>query len=219
MTLHIPTIMAAVRQGDRRVLNKLCAHLYPKVQQMVRSSMGRNNGRNPWHRSLFSTGDIVQEVFMNVLSSLEDFRGTTEAELLSYVSTLTRNRLVDAIRFYEASRRDRRRIDTESRQQDIQRVRDEQLNPESLAINHEELLRFYVALNRFTERDRNLLRERIENNREYGEIATMLGYASADSTRKAFHVAQAKLLARLRRDARSRDDQATQRPQEDSEST
>ena len=63
--------------------------------------------------------------------------------------------------------------------------------------NHEQIARFHRALASFSDRDRTLLRERIENRLPFDQLATMLGFASGDSTRKAFHVAQAKLLLRL----------------------
>ena len=144
---------------------------------------------------MFSTGDVVQEIFLSVTRDLEDIRGREEASLLHYIATLTRNRLVDAIRFYEAARRDRRRDESDG--QSVDRVRERGSSPEDHAIHHEQIARFYRVLASFSERDRTLLRERIEHQRPFEELATMLGFATGDSSRKAFHVAQAKLLSRF----------------------
>jgi hypothetical protein len=46
--------------------------------------------------------------------------------------------------------------------------------------------------------ERLLLRARIEESSSYAQLAEQLGYSSADVARKAFYVAQAKLLTRLR---------------------
>jgi RNA polymerase sigma factor (sigma-70 family) len=130
------------------------------------------------------------------MKDIGDVRGRTEDSLLQYVATMTRNRLVDSIRFYEASRRDRRRHD--ARSNPLDKVQEHRGGPEEHAIHDEQIARFHHALTTFSERDRTLLRERIENQLPFDELATMLGFASGDSTRKAFHVAQARLLSRIR---------------------
>lgn len=191
-------LLDAARRGEEGALDALCARLYPRVQQCVHRALAADVRRNrPWLGALFSTGDVVQEVFLGVLKDIEDFRGHTEVAFVHYLATLTKNRLVDAIRFFEASRRDRRRV---GHGEDVLGALEEGGGgPEELAIATEQIARFHRALSSFSERDRALLRARIEDAAAFEDISQALGYASADSARKAFHVAQAKLLARLRR--------------------
>ena len=179
-------------------MDELCRELYPRVQSIVHRSLAKSlRPSRPWLGAVFSTGDIVQEIFIGVLRGLDDVRGKGEEALLHYIATLTRNRLIDAIRFYEATRRDRRRHDASASK--IKRVAEDAHDPQEHAMLADEIARFHEALTSFNERDRTLLRERLEHERPFGELAAMLGYASADSARKAFHVAQAKLVLRLRK--------------------
>ena len=194
----IQALIVQAQAGDSTALETLCARMYPQVERLVHQSMSRDiRGRRPWLSALFSTGDVVQEVFLGVLHDLEDIRGQSEPALLSYIATLTKNRIVDAIRFYEATRRDRRRV-TEQVDCPVNPVAEPKGGPDEAAVTQEQILRFHQALASFPERDRALLRERIEHRTPFDQIAEMLGYASADSTRKAFHVAQARLLLRLK---------------------
>ena len=109
VTSEIESMIDAARSGDKAAIDALCARLYPRVEHMVHRSLAQDVRRKrPWLGALFSTGDVVQEIFIGVTKDLDDIRGREESSLLHYIATLTRNRLVDAIRFYEASRRDRR---------------------------------------------------------------------------------------------------------------
>lgn len=191
-------LFEAVRAGDDRALDILCERFYPRVRRHVHRSLARSvRRRHPWLAAMFSTGDIVQDVFLGVVADIEDVHLESEEACASFLATLTRHRLVDAIRFFEASRRDRRRDDLEPDQ--VDQMGQSLQGPEDAAIAREQIARFHHVLATFSARDRALLRERIENRLPFDELSNMLGYASADSTRKAFHVAQAKLLTRLRR--------------------
>jgi RNA polymerase sigma factor (sigma-70 family) len=198
MKPELEVTITAARSGDRAALDRVCARFYPRVARMVHRTLAQDlRGARPWLGSLFSTGDVVQEVFLSVLRDLGEFRGNSEWALMNYLATLTRNRLVDAIRFHEAARRDRRRLGEEP--EALEGYEDRDAGPEGHAIADEQAARFHDVLASFPERDRILLRERIENRVTFEQLATMLGYASGDSTRKAFHAAQARLLFRLRR--------------------
>lgn len=197
MPRTLEPLIAAAQLGDREAVNALCADLYPRVQEMVHQALGRDLRRGrPWLAAMFSTGDVVQELFLGVIRDLGEIRGRTDDALIGYIATLTRNRLVDAIRYYEASRRDGRR--QEPLPGTVNLASQGSSDPAQLAIDAEEIGRFHDAIAAFPERERTLLRERLEDRRPFAELAPILGYASADSARKAFHHAQAKLLMRLR---------------------
>ena len=97
--------LAAARQGERAALDRLFGEFYPTVQANVHRHLASDfRAKRPWIGAMFSTGDVVQEVFLCVLRCLDDFEGRTPAEFVGYLTTLTRNRIVDAVRFHEAVR-------------------------------------------------------------------------------------------------------------------
>lgn len=182
--------------GDAEALELLFRHFYPIVQQLVHASLTRDlRAKRPWLASLFSTGDIVQDVFKDTLKDITSFHGASEREFVGFLAALVRNRLIDSIRYHQAALRDRRML----------RKLGDGIEPASAApgpatglVKEEELEAFQQALSSFPDRERLLLRERLEYGTQFQNIAERLGYPSADSARKAFNVAQARLLIRLR---------------------
>jgi len=191
--LHL--LLEGARQGDREALEELFERLYPRVQRMVHGHLARDmrQGR-PWLASRFSTGDVVQEVFRSVLSDLDSFSGSGEDALIGYLAMVVRNRLIDAIRFHEASRRDGRRRGSETA---AWRAPDQGEGPDAAAATAEEVRRLHEALAAFPEREQLLLRARYEGTVSLRELAEQLGYSSESAARRAFHAAQAKLAMRL----------------------
>jgi RNA polymerase sigma factor (sigma-70 family) len=188
--------LTAARQGDKHALGELLRVYYPTVQGLVhRSLAGQVRPRKPHLMPAFSTGDIVQEVFLNVIRGLEQFEGMTEESFVSFLVTAIRNRLVDSMRFHEADRRDRRRTTDDSASEFTPGTT---TSPPDKAANAEQLETLRKVLATFPERERLLLRERLERELPFAEIATMLGYPSEDAARKAFNTANAKLSVRLR---------------------
>lgn len=185
--------LAAAKRGDASALDQLFRSFGPGVHRMVHRQLQADvRVRRPWLSSMFSTADIVQEVLFSILRDLRDFEGEDEGTFESYLVTLTRHRLLDAVRFFEAVRRDQRR------QVDLDRdVVDCVPGPERVAVQVDELRRFHESLTTIRPRDQALLRGRLEDGEPFADLAERLGYASADSARKCFHVAMARILARL----------------------
>jgi RNA polymerase sigma factor (sigma-70 family) len=188
-------LLEGARRGDREALEELFGRLYPRVQRMVHGHLARDmrQGR-PWLAARFSTGDVVQEVFRSVLQDLDAFSGSGEEALIGYIAMVVRNRLIDAIRFHEASRRDGRRGGSETA---VWREPGQDEGPAAAAATAEEVRRLHEALEEFPERERLLLRARYEGTRSLRELAEQLGYSSESAARRAFHAAQARLALRL----------------------
>jgi RNA polymerase sigma factor (sigma-70 family) len=162
-----------------------------------RTSIGRCWLRHGALSALFSTGDVVQEVFLSVVRDVDSMKGATEASFAAFLATLVRNRIVDSIRFHEAMRRGARRsrgIDDEA---DMGAASDAE--PPVNAARAEEVERFCAQLAQTPPRERALLMGRIEHEHPFAQLAADLGYPSEDAARKAFYAAQARLLLRLRR--------------------
>jgi RNA polymerase sigma factor (sigma-70 family) len=192
---EFPIILAAARRGDREALDSLCSVHYPTVERIahreLRAELGPNAGNMV---ALFSTGDVVQDVFRKVLASLSGFLGATEGEFVNYIATAVRSRLLDLVRFHHAVRRDRRRTTHE----------DGALS-QKLGTDHpvrnlcaEEQVRIYFSiLDDFEGRERVLLVRRLDGEAPFESLAEELQFPSADAARKAFYKLHARLLVRL----------------------
>lgn len=185
----------AAREGDDVAIENLVTWFYPRIQAIVHKDLSLDLRRSrPWLAARFSTGDVVQEVFRSLLRDLSRFEGRTEAAFCGYLAMITRNRLLDAIRFHEAAQRDGRRTSDWS-------VSPEQSDPEPAppagANSAEEALRLREVLASFPERERLLLRARIEQQTSFAALAESLGYSSKWAARRAFYSAQTKLVLLL----------------------
>ncbi len=194
--LEFHALIEQAARGVRAAQDEVFRRFYPSVRSMVHRALDRGLRANrPWLASAFSTGDVVQEVFMCVLRDLDDVEGRTEASFAGYLATLVKNRLIDAVRFHEAVRRDARRARVELGEDGLAQ---ESKGPGEKASAREEVDAFLAAVATLSARDRLLLRERLEHETAFADLATNLGFPSADAARKAFYVAQAKLVMRLR---------------------
>lgn len=193
------SLLAAARQGDAAAQDRLFRRFYPRVERMVHARLARDlRTRRPWLAARFSTGDVVQEVFRSVLADLRAFAGTNEDAFAGYLAMVVRNRIIDAVRFHEASARDGRR----SREAlDAVTAPPESSDAAEEVAAGEELARFHAVLAEFPEREQLLLRARLGRAESFPELAQQLGYSSPTAARRAFHAAEARLALRLGRGA------------------
>lgn len=183
------------KQGQRDARNELIEQFYPQVRSIVHRSLATDLRTNrPWLAARFSTGDVVQEVFRSVIDDLHAFEGQTEKAFAGYLSMLVRNRIIDAIRFHEADRRDGR-LSAPSPEDDQHESGHELPAGEAERREQRDLL--YRALEELPERERLLVRARFEESASFKELAEQLGYGSESAARRAYTAAQARLAVRL----------------------
>lgn len=185
------------REGEAGAVEALFERFYDRVQRMVHMSLARDlRTSRPWLLARFSTGDVVQDVFRSLLGDLSGFRGETEDAFAGYLAMVVRNRLIDAVRFHEAAQRDGRLSagDLELGERDSAEA-----EPSDQAARAEEIERFEAILAGFEERERLLLRERLERETSFEELAQVLGYGSRDAARRAFYALKARVAIELRR--------------------
>ncbi len=188
-------LIAASRDGQQAATNELFDRYYNLVRRCVHKGLDKElRPSRPWLGAMFSTGDVVQEVFLSVLRDLDTFAGDSEQQFISFLATVTKSRLVDAIRFHEAFRRDPRRV---HRGAEPDQIGSSKSDPLEDAVSGEEVARFCSALSGLREREQLLLRRRLEDNEQFNDLADALGYPTGDAARKAFHVAQARLATRV----------------------
>ena len=188
-------VLTAAQGGDKEAQEELFRRFYPDVERIVHSKLSRDlrHGR-PWLTARFSTGDVVQEVFRGLLADLSGFEGDSEKAFVGYLAMIARNRLIDAIRFHEASRRDGRSTVPESDRSPSSG----ESGPGTHLASREEAELFQELLQDFPEREQLLLRARLEQGAHFQDLAEQLGYSSAWAARRAFYAAQAQLAIRLR---------------------
>lgn len=210
----LPELLQRARAGDRQARGELIERFYDRTASLVHRQM-QQRLRPQQHAMLrqLSTGDIVQEVFVEVLRGLDRWQvdeaipeaaDKSEAELeqareqafCALLATLVEHRLVDQVRRSQAARRDVRRLGSEG--PTTAGIAQSSDGPATLAGNAEQLAIYRDVLGTFDERERALLTMRLEDGAEFAELAERLAWATPDAARKAFHLAQAKLLLRLR---------------------
>jgi RNA polymerase sigma factor (sigma-70 family) len=196
--MDLVALLDAARCGDAAAQGELIARFQTRVASMVHRQL-QSRLRPQQHALLrqLSTGDLVQEVFLEVLRGLDRWDGGNEATFEALLATLVEHRIVDQIRRSHAERRDVRRLDAAS-PATVGACADDP-GPRTLAVSHEQVAIYRAVLATFPERERALLVLRMEDELEFSDLAARLAYPSPDAARKAFHAAQARLLLRLRK--------------------
>jgi len=189
------TLLEAARAGERAAVDSLATRYYPRVQAMVHRELSRDlRLSRSWMGARFSTGDVVQDVFRLLLRDLSKFEGRSEAAFVGYLSMVIRNRLVDALRFHQAARRDGRRTAALPEEPGSNSG---PVGPGTQLAANEQIELYQEALAEFDEKEQLLLRARLECETTFQELALQLGYSSKWAASRAFYAAQARLLILL----------------------
>jgi RNA polymerase sigma factor (sigma-70 family) len=154
--------------------------------------------RHRWILPLFSTHDVVQEVLLAVVRDLRDTQFEDAPRFFAYLGTLVRHRLLDAVRFHEAARRDGRKQVAEATRGLAEQHAGVEATPTLAASLGERAGLVRDALAELPERQRRVLELRLLEDATFPQIRDALGYASDETARQACHDAQARLLVKLR---------------------
>lgn len=192
--------IAAAAAGERDAQERLVETCLPAVRARVHAELQRDfRERHRWILPLFSTQDVVHEVLADVVRTLADTSFPAREAFFAYLGTIVRHRLLDAVRFHEAARRDGRRqvaeptagmagLDADARE----------ATPTLAASLSERAGLLHEAMAELPERWRRLLELRLQEDLTFPQIAAALGYASEETARQALVEAQARLLVKLR---------------------
>ncbi len=195
----LETALAAIQRGDSSVVPELVERFYPRVRSMVHRRLDADfRKKHRWILSAFSTGDITHEVFLRVLKGLGEVNCRSEAAFVSYLSTQVERRIIDSLRHHRAGQRDARRVSQPRSSADSIEFAAEDPAPIQLATSreHQQIVREVLAT--FPFKHQKLLRFRLQENRDYADVARQLGYASPGAARKTFCQIHARLLVKLR---------------------
>lgn len=200
--VRLRELITRCKAGDEAARATLVDGFYPAVRDAVHRELALDlrRGRS-WLAAQFSTGDIVQEVFLGALRDLDGFHSDDENAFKSFITTMVRHRLLDALRYHEAGRRDAKRAGRGLNVSVLGPVSDA-TSPTAAAARSEEVTAVNKALESLQPRDRALIEQRFVANKTYAEIAEALGIVSEGAARKAVAASQARLLIQLRRNER-----------------
>ncbi len=198
--MHWREIIDRAVGGDAGAQAELVAEFYPRVRSIVHQQLEQDfRRRHRWILPLFSTRDIVQEVFTDIIAKLDTAEFDDDAAFVSYLSTMVRNRLLNAVRYHQADKRDHRRR-SEQAESDLGGACESgaEQSPVLAADLAEQALALQAVMETMPQRHRTLIELRVVDDEAFGVIATKLGYASAETARQAFWDAKARLLVKLR---------------------
>lgn len=166
------------KHGDEAALNALMARYRPRLQRWATGRLPR------YARSLFDTGDLVQETLLKAIEGLDLIEVRGPGVFQAYVRQAVLNRIKDQVRWA------RRRPGPDGVPEDLIDVSP---SPLESAIGSDVLRRFEGALARLTDDERQLLHLRIELDFDYEEIAAVTERATRDAARMAVQRALRKL--------------------------
>lgn len=193
-------LIQAAAAGDRGAQEALVGRCLPGVRARVHRALEADFRRHHrWILPLFSTMDVVQDVLAAVVRDLRDTSFDTADAFEAFLGTLVQHRLLDAVRFHEAGRRDARQQVPEPTGGLAGMVPAHRDATPTLAASLAEraaMVREVIA--GLPERQRRLVELRLLEGEAFPAIAAALGYASAETARQSFVDAKARLLVKLR---------------------
>jgi RNA polymerase sigma-70 factor (ECF subfamily) len=136
---------------------------------------------SPRFRGRFDSSDLVQETLLKAQRKIEQFRGTSEAELVKWLQQILANTLRDEIRKARAQERDvaleqsldAAVADSAARLQAY--LADERASPSEQAERRERLLRVAAAIDQLPEDQRTAVIQRDLLGASVAEIAGQMG--------------------------------------------
>ncbi len=169
-------LLQRARTGDHAALEALMTRYRPRLERWA-------SGRLPGYaRSLFDTGDLIQETLMRALELLDRIEIRGPGTFQAYVRQAILNRIRVQVR------RARKRPDEGA----LERLEDRAPSPLESAIESDLLDRYERALEQLREDERRLLHLRVELDLSYPEIAAIME-RSPDAARMAAQRALRKL--------------------------
>lgn len=200
MTTPLHTLLTTAARGDPEARDVLLREIYPTVCAHVHQSLARDfRRRHPWMMAMFSTGDIVQDVFLAVVKAGPDLGVQDEQHLRRWLAVQVENRIIDRVRFHQAQRRDVRQVEPLQRADESVAVPAPGASPSGCAVLDERALLLRRALSELDAGDLDLWRLRVDEEQSFTAIAATLRLASDEAARSAFRRVQARLALRLQK--------------------
>ena len=177
-------LLLRARDGDQDAVELLCARYLPRLNRWARGRLPRGA------RSAMDTGDVVQEVLVNVIRRLKMFEPRDEGTFQGYLRQALTNRFRD----------EARKINSHPVASPLDSAWPSfGPSPLEIAIGREGVERYEAALERLRPDDRRAIIARCEWGMDHDEVAQALGKPSANAARVAIHRALVRLAKEMAR--------------------
>jgi len=175
-------LLRRAKSGDQEALNRLMARYRPRLVRWA-------TGRLPLNaRSLFDTGDLVQETLLRAIQVLDGIEIGEPGKFQAYVRTAVLNRIRDQVRWA------RKRPGAAGVPEDLE---DPTPSPLDKVIEADVLARYERAMEQLTDIQRLLVHLRLELRYSYEEIAAIVERTSPDAARMAVSRAVRRLAEEM----------------------
>ena len=163
-------LLRRFRAGDLRARDRLIERYLPLLTRWARTrSLGTARDLS------LSGSDFIQDTFVRALENLDGFEPTREGAFLAYLHTIFTNLVRDA---WRKSQRRPQRTDLSESMEGSER------SPIDAAISAETMERYWAALERLSERQREAVILRVEFDYSFEEVARAIDASSAEAARK-----------------------------------
>ena len=177
-------LLLRARDGDQDAVELLCARYLPRLNRWARGRLPRGA------RSAMDTGDVVQEVLINVIRRLKMFEPRDEGTFQGYLRQALTNRFRD----------EARKINSHPVASPLDSAWPSfGPSPLEIAIGREGVERYEAALEGLRPDDRRAIIARCEWGMDHDEVAQALGKPSANAARVAIHRALVRLAKEMAR--------------------
>jgi RNA polymerase sigma factor (sigma-70 family) len=177
-------LLLRARDGDQDAVELLCARYLPRLNRWARGRLPRGA------RSAMDTGDVVQDVLINVIRRLKMFEPRDEGTFQGYLRQALTNRFRD----------EARKVNSHPVASPLDSAWPSfGPSPLEIAIGREGVERYEAALERLRPDDQRAIIARCEWGMNHDEIAAALGKPSANAARVAIHRALVRLAKEMAR--------------------
>ena len=177
-------LIRRAREGCRSALDVLFGRAFPWLRRRAR-------GRLPaWARGLVDTGDLVQDVLLNVFRRITRLESTSSAAFRAYLRRAVDHRIRDEMRSVG-----RRGAPGGLEEKDVPPSAGP--SPLQQLVDREDWDRYLDALRRLTPRERRLIVGRAELGYSFKQLALVDDRASPDAARMALQRALVRLSTEM----------------------
>jgi RNA polymerase sigma-70 factor, ECF subfamily len=158
-------------------------HLLSKVLESCRDYLLAiaNSELQPWLQGKVGASDFVQETFVAAYNKFDDFRGTTEAELLGWLRMILLRQISTASRSFRFT--EKRSVDREVPLNNLAKTTSNHRNPLSELLRDENVDRLRAAISQLSDDYRAAIELRSIEQLSFVEIGQRLG-RSEEASRK-----------------------------------
>ena len=176
------SLLDRAKEGDRAALDELFARCLPPLLRWARGRLPRSS------RGGADTVDLVQDVVLQTLKRIREFKPEREGALQAYLRSAVLNKVRDE------ARRGARRSPAEELPSDIAAA---DPSPLEAAIGQQAIERYEQALTRLHPLEREAIIARVELGYSYDQVAAATGRPSSEAARLAVRRALVRLAAEM----------------------